>query len=272
MEVIDAHQHIGDLSNILGDGGSGGSSLGLQEEQQRRAAGLKAQGIDWAVIQPAHGYLKPDGIKDTMRVNDGVAEYRNMDPAHFGIAAGTVEPTHGERSLEEIDRIKQELKLEAVSWHHRFQGCFIDNVWMRPILRRMSDLGLAAIFHTNSESGLEAPWRLQKLAQEFPDMNFLALDAFFTHGGTQYLEYLAELTPNVVWDVGGPTRISIDSWVKNHGSRNITFAVGPSYADRPNPKRPQILDEILEAPISDEDKANILHGNIRRVFGLEGGN
>ena len=114
--------------------------------------------------------------------------------------------------------------------------------------------------------------RAEVMAQEFPDMNFLALDAFFTHGGTQYLEYLAELTPNVVWDVGGPTRISIDNWVKNHGSRNITFAVGPSYADRPNPKRPQILDEILEAPISDEDKGNILHGNIRRVFGLEGGN
>ena len=76
----------------------------------------------------------------------------------------------------------------------------------------------------------------------------------------------------MVWDVGGPTRISIESWVKNHGSRNIAFAVGPSYADRGIPKRPQILDEILEAPITDEDKENILHRNIRRVFGLDGGN
>ena len=35
MEVIDAHQHIGDLSNILGDGGSGGSSLGICKKSSR---------------------------------------------------------------------------------------------------------------------------------------------------------------------------------------------------------------------------------------------
>ena len=53
---------------------------------------------------PPNGYLKSDGLKDTMLVNDVVAQYHKLDPVHFPIVLGTVEPSHGERSLPEIDR------------------------------------------------------------------------------------------------------------------------------------------------------------------------
>ena len=75
MEVMDAHQHVGSLVNVIGGApeGSGGAPISLEEEQKNRVRRLKQSGIDRAVIQPAHGYLKPDGIKDTMRVNDAIA-------------------------------------------------------------------------------------------------------------------------------------------------------------------------------------------------------
>lgn len=39
---------------------------------------MDAAGISWAALQPCHGYLRPDGIKDTMRVNDRMATYRRQ--------------------------------------------------------------------------------------------------------------------------------------------------------------------------------------------------
>ena len=137
-----------------------------------------------------------------MRVNDGMAEYRAGDPEHFPVALGTVEPLHGERSLEEIDRCKHELGLDGLSWHPRLQGVFLDNPWMRPYLKRMSELGLVPILHCNAESKMEASWRLQKLAFEFPELTFLAFDSFWSYERSMETLHLAAHTPNVLWDTG----------------------------------------------------------------------
>ena len=269
MEVVDAHQHVGDLSNALGDREEREVTVSPEEEMRNRVRGMAETGVDWAVIQPSHGYLKSEGIKDTMRANDGMAEYRRRDPARFPIALGTVEPLHGERSLEEIDRVKQELGLNGLSWHHRFQGCFIDNKWMRPILRRMADLKLVPFVHTNAESGLEAHWRLQKLARQFPELTFLALDAFFTHERSTQLMDTADQSPNVLWDLGGPASyIPVETWVRRHGSQNLTFSRGAGYSSTGPAKRPRLLDAILESNLKEEDKANILGRNVRRLFGM----
>ena len=267
MEVIDTHQHIGDLSDALGDFEAHTLTLSPDEEFANRVETLKAAGIDWAVIQPAHSYLRTNGIKDTMAVNDAVAAYRERDPQHFPIALGTVEPSHGERSLEEIDRCKHELGFSGMSWHHRFQGCFIDNKWMRPILRRMADLEMTPVIHTNSESKLEASWRLQKLAFEFPELTFLSLDAFFSYEEGLAALHLAERTPNIMWDAGGPMGWgSIEAWVRNNGSEKITFSSGLSYAANRGSGRPRLLNAILRSSLSDDDKANILGRNTRRLF------
>ena len=129
MLIVDCHMHIGDLSAALADGASHAITMSVEEERAQRVVRLADSGADWAIIQPAHSYLRPDGIKDTMRVNDGMAEYRAGDPKHFPVALGTVEPLHGERSLEEIDRCKHELGLDGLSWHPRLQGVFLDNPW-----------------------------------------------------------------------------------------------------------------------------------------------
>ena len=122
VEVVDAHQHLGSLSNAMGHYGGREVEVSLEDDSRTRAEGLEAVGIDWAVIQPSHGYLKPEGIKDTMRLNDSMAQYRKLSPTRFPVVLGTVEPMHGERSLEEVDRAKSELGLNGLSWHHRFSG------------------------------------------------------------------------------------------------------------------------------------------------------
>ncbi|HXC40916.1 MAG TPA: amidohydrolase family protein [Burkholderiales bacterium] len=266
MEIVDAHQHLGSIDHCLSHFGETRAEPPDGEDAVRRSSALGAAGIDWAVIQPSHGYLLPDGIKDTMRINNRMAAYRNLDPQRFRAVVGTVEPRSGERALDEITRAKTELALDGLSWHHRFQGCYIDSQWMWPILRRMSELDMVAVFHTNAESSLEAPWRLQRLAKEFPQMNFVAHDGLWTYERAVHILSTAHETPNVIWDLGGPASyVPIEKWVELNGSTTACFSANFSYTGSAAHK-PQLLDLIENAKIAAEDKANILGKNLSRVF------
>lgn len=268
FEIADAHQHIGGLGSALGTWRERG--LGADEERSWRVAAMQAQGIRWAAIQPAHAYDKADGIAATRRVNDAIAAYRAQDPEHFPIALGTVEPSHGERSIEEIERAKRELDLDGISWHHRLQGGFIDSPWMRPYLRKMAELSLVPFVHVNAESRLEAPWQLQKLAYEFPELRFVALDAFYSYEQTAEVLFYAERTPNIVWDLGGPYVASlfafIEPAIRKLGSERFCFSANLSYAASAHEQRPALLDLIEHSGLSHEQRENLLSRSLRRLF------
>jgi predicted TIM-barrel fold metal-dependent hydrolase len=268
MEIVDAHQHVGSLADAVSFSGQPlGHDLPVEEDAARRIALMDAAGVDWALLQPSHGYLKPDGLRDTMRVNDRMAGYKRIAPTRFRAVVGTLEPMYGERGLPEIDRCKHDLGLDGLSWHHRFQGCFIDSKWMWPILERMHGLKMAPVIHVNADSSIEAHWRLQRLARDFPDMLFLALDGLWSYERARHIFETAAQTPNVIWDIGGPSLyVSVEEWVGRNGSRSICFSADLAYAAGAV-KRPELLDRI-EQTITDEDRANILHANIRRMFGM----
>ena len=165
-----------------------------------------------------------------MRSNDTVAAYRQRDPRRFPVAAGIVEPLHGARSLQELERIKHELRLEGVVWHNRFQGVALDHELMRPLLRKVSELGLVPLVHTNAESNLEAAWRLERLANEFPELTFIAMDALAGHHGGLALE-IAKRTPNIIWDNSGST--TRDSWCGSSRRRDRTSSSSAAPTTRP---------------------------------------
>ena len=138
MEIFDVHHHLGSLT-----GGSLQEEAGWQDrDYDNRVRIMQANGVTMSAILAATGYIQADGIKDTMRSNDTVAAYRKRDPKRFPVACGTVEPLHGARSLGELERMKHELHLEGVVWHNRFQGVAIDHQLMRPLLKKVSELGL----------------------------------------------------------------------------------------------------------------------------------
>src|SRR5262249_56708217 len=181
MEIFDIHHHLGSLT-----GGSLQEGAGWQDRDYKNGVRImESNGVTMATILAATGYIQADGIKDTMRSNDTVAAYQKRDPKRFPVACGTVEPLHGARSLGELERIKHELHLEGVVWHNRFQGVAIDHQLMRPLLKKVSELGLVPVIHTNAESNMEAVWRLGPVALEFPQITFFSLDSVFTHPNSQ---------------------------------------------------------------------------------------
>lgn len=267
FEIVDAHQHVGSLADALSFSGRPvGEDLPVEQDAAQRIRAMDAAGVDWAVLQPSHGYVKAAGLRDTMRVNDRMAAYKCFAPERFRVVLGTVEPMHGEASLPETDRCKHELGLDGIAWHHRFQGCYIDSRWMWPILERMQALAMVPLVHVNVESSLEAHWRLQRLARDFPDMGFLAMDGLWSYERARHVLHTASLTPNVIWDLGGPAiYVSIEEWVERNGSGTICFSADIGYGGEG--QRPKLLDAVERARIQDRDRENILGGNICRLFG-----
>ena len=265
MEIFDIHHHLGS-----GTGGSLQEESGWQDrDYENRVRIMQANGVTMSAILAATGYIQADGIKDTMRSNDTVAAYRRRDPKRFPVACGIVEPLHGARSLGELERIKQELRLEGVVWHNRFQGVAIDHQLMRPLLKKVRELGLVPLVHTNAESNMEAVWRLERLALEFPEITFVAMDALTTNVNSQLVLDIARRTSNILFDTAHVRSSGyIRDFVETAGSHRLIFG-SLFYSHPPSYERCAALEEVKAAKISDKDMANILSLNAKRLFKLE---
>jgi len=264
MEIFDIHHHLGSLS-----GGSLQEGHDWQErDYSNRVRIMDANGVTAAAILAATGYIQADGIKDTMRSNDVVSAYRRRDPKRFPVACGIVEPLHGARSLGELERIKHELRLDGVVWHSRFQGVAVDHQLMRPLLKKVSELGLVPLIHTNAESNLEAVWRLERLALEFPELTFVSLDALTTNTNSQLALDIAKRTKNIIFDtahVRGPAYVR--NFVEAVGSHRMIFG-SLFYSHPASYEHCATLEEIKAAKISDQDMANMFALNAKRIFKL----
>ena len=262
MEIFDIHHHLGSLT-----GGSLQEGDGWQErDYTNRVRIMEANGVASAAILAATGYIQADGIKDTMRCNDVVAAYRQRDPKRFPVACGIVEPLHGARSLGELERMKHELHLDGVVWHSRFQGVAVDHQLMRPLLKKVRELGLVPLLHTNAESNLEAVWRLERLALEFPDLTFVSMDALTTNVNSQLALDIAKRTKNILFESAHLRGAAyVRNFVEAVGSERLIFG-SLFYSTPPSYDHCTTLAEIQEAKISAQDKANILALNAKRLF------
>src|SRR6476469_4272297 len=112
FDVFDVHHHVGRAFDALG-GTLQDSSTDLAEferfELAERLRLMDEGGVCQALVIPGHGYLRPNGIADTRRVNDEIAAYRDATPERFPVACGIVEPRDGALAFEEIDRAAGEL-------------------------------------------------------------------------------------------------------------------------------------------------------------------
>jgi len=264
MEIFDIHHHLGSLT-----GGSLQEGDGWQErDYANRVRIMDGNHVTMSAILAATGYIQADGIKDTMRCNDTVAGYRKRDPKRFPVACGTVEPLHGARSLGELERMKHELHLEGVVWHNRFQGVAVDHQLMRPLLTKVSELGLVPLVHTNAESNMEAVWRLERLALEFPQLTFVSMDALTTNANSQLTLDIAKRTPNILFDTAHVRGSAyVRQFVEAVGSQRLIFG-SLFYSYPASYEHCATLDEVKAAKISDDDKANILGQNAKKLFKL----
>ena len=106
-DVFDVHHHVGRAFDALG-GELADDSVATDEfarrELEDRLRIMDEGAVHQALVIPGHGYLRPNGIADTRRVNDEIAAYRDATPDRFPAACGIVEPRDGTHAFAEIDR------------------------------------------------------------------------------------------------------------------------------------------------------------------------
>jgi predicted TIM-barrel fold metal-dependent hydrolase len=142
----------------------------------------------------------------------------------------------------------------------------VDHALMRPLLKKVGELGLVPLIHTNAESNLEAVWRLERLALECPELTFVSMDALTTNTNSQLALDIAKRTKNILFDtahVRGPAYVR--QFVEAVGSHRLIFG-SLFYSYPASYEHCATLDEIKAAKIGDADKANILALNAKRLF------
>jgi len=267
FDVFDCHHHVGDVREFL-SGDIAGVAPGIDEERRRRIAIMDAGGVSQAAVIVGHGYPRPRGLEDTRAVNDAIAAYRDADPRRFPVAIGVVEPLYMDAGLAEVVRCRDELRLAGLSFHARFQGVSMDNPWIRRYIDRMAQVGLVPLLHAMTESSDEALWKVGLIAGSFPDVAMLVLDAFSTFEGTKEATTVADRHPNLLFDTSLAYNADfIELFADRFGADRVVFGTD-LYSPPVGRRISHVLAQLLESDLSDADKALIVGGNARRLFGL----
>jgi predicted TIM-barrel fold metal-dependent hydrolase len=270
LRVIDAHHHYtmsGEDDVLSGQPAATEREPYARRELEERLRAMDADGIGQAVIMPGHGYLRPHGIADTRRINDGITAYQQASPGRFPVALAVAEPLFGAESLAELDRIHDELGLAGVTFHARFQGVPADHRLIVGLIERMAELGLVAFVHAG-DSSEEEVWRILNIARRVPDATVVVLDAFDRLEKTNQALVCAELAQNLIFDTAGCADFDfVLRFMARYGARRVVFGSG-RYSAAAVRKRSHILSDLLAADLPDEDKHAIAAVNITRIFGL----
>jgi hypothetical protein len=270
--VLDVHHHVGDAFTALGGdldpaGGLAGDEY-ERVELEHRLAIMDDADVAQAVVIPGHAYLRPAGLADTRRVNDAIAAYRDRQPDRFPVAVGIVEPTSGAASLDEIDRVHDELRLAGISFHTRFQGVSLDSRWVARAVERVAARRMVPVVHAMDDTPEEALWKLAALARSLPDVPILALDAFASYEATRQCFFVADVAPNVVFDTSLSYNFDfIEDFVRRYGADRVAF--GTDLYSWPVGRRiSHLLDQIVASDLSADEKAAVLGGTARRLYRL----
>jgi hypothetical protein len=254
--IIDVHQHL-----TFGEG--------TRSPLRPRLEVLDRFGIDRAVLLPPSGAFGGSRV-GAAELNAETAAVAQAHPDRFLCGVAAVDLGDGPAECARvIDQAVGELGLRGVAWHHRFQGAYLDHPAMPALLRQCADLGVPALVHVISGSGLEAVWRLGALLRECPEPVICALDGFSSTEQAGEITELAERHGNLLCDLGA--MISVSGWMIRRfidavGAERLLFGTDLYMTPRtwyaPGP-----LYEVLHLDIPAESKKNILAANAFRMFG-----
>ncbi len=263
--VFDVHQHVGQLA-VAEEHASSGSDV------EARLAMMARAGIDRGCLSPSLQYDKPDGWRDTVRLNDSLKAYQLAEPERFPVAFGAVDIVAGvENAVSEARRIVEELDFAGVIWHHRYQALMTDDRRMHAVLEVLAEHGKVAAVHLFADSTMENPDALERLAVAHPDLTFLALDALSGFAQSRAVLAMLERCPNVLVDTAGCFGLArvVDSVVAEFGAERVLFGTDLYTSPRMWNYPVGLIEVGASIDLSPAQKAAIAHGNAARLFNLD---
>lgn len=263
--IFDMHSHIEAAPPRKPDG-----SYDITEDIAIRNAYLDRLGYTCSILMTRQGGERAAGAADTRAQNDFVAWYRTQNPTRYPVAAGNIDPINGVAAgVAELHRMRHELRLDAVIFHHGPQTTYMDDPRMIVLAQEMGRLGMPCMVHLNGEGLLESANHLGWLALAAPKTTFIGIGAMGMQDAIHSMRLVGHLCPNVIfettamWQKGNP----LGRFVKEFGSRRIVFGTDMNALPHVVYHFPQGLLDIEERPeLTETDRRNIFWDNAERMF------
>ncbi|MBX3196254.1 MAG: amidohydrolase family protein [Microbacteriaceae bacterium] len=252
-QSIDVHAHVGKtVANNIGQ------TVAEMLERMDRA------GVTQALLSRAAGDVQSDGIRDTRRLNDIVASAVRDHPDRFPDGLGVIEPRHEMLAVEETVRVMDELGLAGLAVHPQMEGYRLDiPLWVDPIFEVLDDRRALCLMHSSPDPGSgESASDVRLVTSKYTNVTYFIGHGFMSPQQKAECIQIVKDLPHVYMDVAyqGDPRLT-EELVRAVGSERVVFG-----SDVPFYELGEVLNSVLDADISEEDKDNILFKNIQKVL------
>jgi predicted TIM-barrel fold metal-dependent hydrolase len=131
---------------------------------------------------------------------------------------------------------------------------------------------MVPLVHAADDCWQESLWRLAKVARALPDLTIVALEPFFLLDGLRSCFFFAEVAPNIVFDTASCTTAGmLKAFVVQVGAERVVYGSQLYSYTRPprsgHGRQTLVRNKIPGWDLSQQEKAAILGGNARRLFG-----
>jgi uncharacterized protein len=248
--VIDVHAHIGRSV-----------SVGAEQGYRGYIQTMRAAGIDQAILSPMAGGRQADGVLDTMKENDSIAEAMRAEAHRFPVGLAIVEVRHEEKALVELERAFRVLGLQGLVLHAMFSGFSVGiGTVLDPLLEFVNDEGGLCLMHAlpgTDVFAMESPRAIGEVAARYPEVAFIMGHPAITDDQRAVSIEAAIGRDNVYVDLAYQSAPStVEVLVRTLGAERVLFGSDAPFCD---PRA--IIRSVEAARISDEAKERILYRN-----------
>ncbi len=260
--VIDFHTHCFPQKIAERAISSLSAASGLMPYTDGTAEGLKQlmkqDGTDISVVL---------SIATNAAQQESVNNFAKSIECEAMIPFGSVFPD-AENALDELERIHS-LGLKGVKFHPEYQNFFVDDEKMKPIYKKISELGLICVFHAGEDYGYMPPYHAtpERLLRA---LSWLDTPVVAAHWGSQgmgqdTLNYLCgtDIYMDTAFGYGSTPKPIQQAILDKHGVDKILFAT-----DCPWHAPSMELFQLDCLGLSESEKEQIKYKNARRLLNI----
>ena len=233
---------------------------GLRPQTEGTVSSLKAEmAKDMAVVLSI-----ATNPQQQSKVNDFAIEVNGQESL---IAFGSIHPDAAD-ALEELERIA-DAGLKGVKLHPEYQGFYADDEKMKPIYKKISELGLITLFHAGTDIGFPPPYHAtpEHLLQALKWFDSPVVAAHWGGAGCgpEVLDKLCgmDLYFDLSFGYGVISKPVAQGIVEKHGCDRLLFG-----SDMPWHRPEWELRLINSLDIDETDRQKIFNRNAAKLLGL----